>query len=662
MSAATEPVRPPQPRRASAEATAVWLDALADGKCTPEGFLDAMGTQSLGDREEDWEVLSLLDQYYRRGRLNPEVFRSVRSHLEDAALSRGNDPASRTAPAGESHTSPATARPDKVPPLVRPAVREVNIGALLRNRYRVCGIVGHGGMGTVFEATDEYRVELAATDRRLAIKVLHTEIARREELLTELQREFQHLQLLSHPNIVRVHEFDRDGDVAFFTMELLSGALLSHVFQTRNAVALPRPYAWAVIRDVGAALAHAHSRGVIHGDINPQNIFVTHDGQLRVLDFGASHSLLADRRAGQSASSARSPVATPGYASCQLLEGWPPDARDDLFAFACVAYLLLSGQHPFPRRTALEARAQQLRARRPPGLSGRQWRVLREGLRWSRTERPPDIQRWLDRLGLRGAAPHLPTLPEVIKSRPVPRGNTRWVAAALVVLALLGAGGYWAAMNRDSPAANFAKWRAPAAPVSPPGASAAAPVSAAAPPAQPSAATLQPAKPIAAPSQLAQPIPAPSLPAQPIPAPRPAAGQAAAYTPPVRAASTRAANSGPVRIGLAADTIDVPYGDARAHVSVRRSGSVRGPATFTWWTEAGTGKPGVDFVPVMPHIARIEDGSSDTDLTVAVVYAAARTDPKSFYVVIDQAESGPTIGARAQTLVTLLPRDQRAAP
>jgi eukaryotic-like serine/threonine-protein kinase len=657
MSAATEPVRPPQPRRASGEATVEWLDALADGKCTPEEFLDAMGVQSLGDREEDWEVLSLLDQYYRRGRLNPQLFRSLRSHLEDAALSRGNDPASRTAPAGESHTSPATARPGKAPPPVRPAVREVNIGALLRNRYRVCGIVGHGGMGTVFEATDEYRVELASSHRRLAIKVLHTEIARREELLTELQREFQHLQLLSHPNIVRVHEFDRDGDVAFFTMELLSGALLSHVFQTRNSIALPRPYAWAVIRDVGAALAHAHSRGVIHGDINPQNIFVTHDGQLRVLDFGASHSLLADRRSGESASPARSPVATPGYASCQLLEGWPPDARDDLFAFACVAYLLLSGQHPFPRRTALEARAQQLRPRRPPGLSGRQWRVLREGLRWSRAERPPDVQRWLDRLGLRAAAPRLPPLPEVIQSRPVPRGNTRWVAAALVVLALLGAGGYWAAMNRDSLAHNFTTWRSAETPASPPGASSAAPMSAAALPEKPSAAPIQPTN----------SIPAQSLPAQPIPAPAPAARQALAYTPPARAASTRAADSGsvrtgPVRIAMAADTLDVPYGDARAHVSVRRSGSVRGPAIFTWWTEAGTGKPGVDFVPVMPHTARIEDGSSDADLTVAVVYAAARKDPKSFYVVIDQAESGPTIGARAQTLVTLLPRDQPAAP
>jgi serine/threonine protein kinase len=658
MSAATEPVRPPQPRRATAEATAAWLDALADGKCTPEAFLDAMGEQSLGDREEDWEVLSLLDQYYRRGKLNPQVFRSLRSHLEDAALSRGNDPASHTAPAVEAHTSPATEHPGKAPPPLRPAVREVNIGDLLRNRYRVCGIVGHGGMGTVFEATDEYRVDLGSTHRRLAIKVLHTAVVRREELLTELQREFQHLQLLSHPNIVRVHEFDRDGDVAFFTMELLNGALLSHVLQTRNSIALPRPYAWAVIRDIGAALAHAHSRGVIHGDINPQNIFITHDGQLRVLDFSASHNLLADRQTGEGALSLRSPVATPGYASCQLLEGWPPDARDDLFAFACVAYLLLSGQHPFPRRTAIEARAQQLLPRRPPGLSGRQWRVLGEGLCWSRAERPRDIQEWLDRLGLRGAAPRLPALPAVIKSQALPpaRGNARWAAAALVVLALLTAGGYWAAMNRDSPARNFAKSRRPATPLAQPGASPAVPVPAAPPPTQRSAAPLQPAQPNALPLQPTKPSPAPLQPAQPIPAP-PSARPATVHTPPVRSASTRAANSGPVRIEMAAAVIDVPYGDARVHVSVRRSGGVRGPADFTWWTEAGTGKPGIDFVPVMPHTARIEDGSSEADLIVAVVYATARTEPKSFYVVIDQAESGPPIGARTQTLITLSPRN-----
>jgi hypothetical protein len=634
MSAATEPVRPPQPRN-SEEAALAWLDALADGKCTSEAFLDAMCEQSLGDRDEDWEVLSLLDQYYRRGRLDPEVFRSLRSQLEGTAIARGKNWPSRTAPAGESRTSPAAASPHTEPPVLRPAVREVNVGDLLRNRYRVRGIVGHGGMGTVFEATDEYRIDLASTNRRLAVKVLHTEIARREELLTELQREFQHLQLLSHPNIVRVHEFDRDGEVAFFTMELLSGALLSHVLQMRNAIPLPRPYAWVIIRDIGAALSHAHSRGVIHGDINPQNIFITHEGELRVLDFGASHSLLADRRTGDGALSRRSPVATRGYASCELLEGRQPDARDDLFAFACVAYLLLSGQHPFPKRTALEARDQRLLPRRPRGLSGRQWRTLREGLSWDRDNRPPSIQQWLGRPGMRAAAPRLPTLPEIKNSRGARGGHAAWTAAALGLLALPVAGGYWAAMNYDSLARKFTGWRNPAPQA---GALPAAPAS-----------VVSPAPASAEPPPQAQPAAAP-------PPPVIAAHTAPVRAPPVRTASTGSGTSGPVRIEMAADIIDVPAGVTRVHVSVRRSGSVRGPAIFTWWTEAGTGIPGKDFLPVMPHLERIEEGSVDADLTIPV-FATARTAPKSFYVVIDEAESGPTVGARAQTLVTLLPPD-----
>ena len=413
---------------------------------------------------------------------------------------------------------------------------------MLRGRYRVRGVVGHGGMGTVFEATDEYRIDLPTTGRRLAVKVLHTAVTQREELLAELQREFQHLQLLSHPNIVRVHEFDRDGDVAFFTMELLSGGLLSVVLQARNGIALPRRHALAVIRDAGAALSHAHSRGVIHGDINPQNIFITHDGELRVLDFGASHHLLPERWTADSTVTLRSPVATPGYASCQQLEGQQPDVRDDVFAFACVIYVLLSGQHPFPKRTAVEARAQRLRPRRPPGLSGHQWRVLREGLRWDRERRPSNVQEWLDRFGLGGAAPRVPAMPVLVNTGAPRNGRPMRAAAALGLFALLAAGGYWAfthydSLGRDfdSLARNFTEWRnqssaprapevpaaseCPRAPESLPAPNAPAPARAAPLPGAKSAGggkTTPAAKPSAAAPRPA-PVPAPASAAAPLP-------------------------------------------------------------------------------------------------------------------------------------------------
>ncbi len=517
---------------------------------------------------------------------------------------------------------------------------------MLRNRYRVIRVLGRGGMGTVFEAADEYRLDLLPSGQRIALKVLHTAVTEREELLCELQREFQHLQSLSHPHIVRVHEFDRDGDTAFFTMELLNGALLSRVLNARHSAPLPRAHALAIIRDAGAALAHAHSRGVVHGDVNPQNIFFTNEGELRVLDFGAAHSM---RRTGWSADDASSlgpPVATLGYASCQLLEGQRPDARDDVFAFACVIYLLLSGKHPFPGSSAVEAREKRLRMRRPSGLNGSQWRVLREGLRWDRARRPSDVQNWLDRLGLQGAVSHLPPLPQLITSPP-PRSNKAWLSAAAILwVALLAAGGYWVVTNYDSLAQTVAEWHMPGSPEAP---IADAPAAAATPvPSAPPAGTPAAGAPAAAPAQSA------------VGNSTAAAANAAVVPAPPSAATPAQAPAHPTvwqpRVELAADTVDVPATERSARVMVHRTGSLRGPASFTWWTESGTAKPGVDFIPVMPRTGTIEDGNNGVSLDIDIS-AIPRRQSKSFYVVIDQAESGAALGPRTLTMVTIQPQD-----
>ncbi len=162
---------------------------------------------------------------------------------------------------------------------------------VLRGRYRITNIIGRGGTGTVFEAVDQYRLDIPDIGQRLAVKVLHPAVAERPEVLAELRREFQLLQSLTHPNIVRVHDYDRDGDIAFFTMEFLSGVPLSRALSARHQIPLDRSHAMAIIRDVGAALSYAHANGIVHGDLNPGNIFITDDGAVRVLDFGASHAL-----------------------------------------------------------------------------------------------------------------------------------------------------------------------------------------------------------------------------------------------------------------------------------------------------------------------------------------------------------------------------------
>ncbi len=696
MSAGTEPARWSEPRAGSQGATLAWLDALSSGACTPEAFLSAMRDQFQGDSEEGWEVLSLLDQYYRRGKIKAELFQTLKTRLESSALMVDEDMAARrrSSASGQKKVAPVARPPVRDAPAgaIRDAAaaasreaaggmaREVAVGDVLRNRYRVRAVIGHGGMGTVFEASDEYRLALAAAGQRLALKVLHTAVTRREEVLIELQREFQHLQLLSHPNIVRVHEFDRDGDIAFFTMELLNGAPLSGVLSVRNATALPRPYAFAIMRDVGAAISYAHSHGVVHGDINPQNIFITNDGDLRVLDFGASNKLLRDRWLPDSESADPGPVATPGYASCQLLEGQKPDTRDDLFAFACVAYVLLSGRHPFPNRTALEARAQRLRPRCPPGLGGPQWRVLREGLRWERDRRPSDVQKWLRRFNLAGAAVRLPALP-VLVNAPPPRGPHGLLAtAAVTLLALLVAGGIWAMTDYESFHGYVAGWSGgvrsalETAATTPPRASQTAvtpaPLAREASPAPSQTArdAAAPPPPVSRAAPAPRPVPSAAPIAAPSATPSAAASAAPSAAPPPSSASAHAAAparvvpgeavaraaTGPMRIEMATDTVDLQPGETTANVVVHRKGNLHGETSFTWWTESGTAKPGRDFAAAVPRVEHFEDGSKSVILNIPVS-AAPRSQPKSFYVVIDRTDTGAALGDRNLTMVTLQP-------
>ncbi len=640
--AGTKTAKRRRPSADGGELVVAWMEDLSRDRCTAQEFLSAMFDHFREKIDGHWEVLSLLDQYYRRAKIKPGIYRIVKSRVDDWILHGEADSPSVTAPTTSAAAStPAAPKntvssfanvPHKAAPTAPGGVRRVAVGDVLRSRYRVIGVLGRGGMSTVYAAADKYRLDLLPAGQHIAVKVLHTMVTEREELLCELQREFQHLQSLSHPNIIRVHEFDRDGDTAFFTMELLNGVLLSRLINARRSAALPRAHSLSIIRDTGAALAYAHSRGVVHGDVNPQNIFITNEGELRVLDFGAAHSM---RRTGWSAnddSSFAIPVATPGYASCQVLEGQRPDARDDTFSFACVIYLLLSGKHPFPGLSAVEARNKKIRTPRPVGLEGSQWRVLREGLNWDRARRPSDVQNWLERLKLLGAAPHLPPLPHLLTS-PTPRSSKALLsAAAVLLLALLAAGGYWvAAIHHPLSDASHVTSTAPVVPaVTPPL--------------------------VAVPAELPSPTSMPA--AVPGSSQPPVARAIEVPAPPDADTSTSAqvAVAGKVRIELVADTVDVAPTERTAHIVVHRKGSLREAASFNWWTESGTAKPGVDFVPAMPHTTAIEKGSSSVTLDVAVS-DRPRHQPKSFYVVIDKVESGPALGARTLTMVTILPPD-----
>ena len=659
-------IRPTENDVADESAIKSWLDALAGGACNETAFLRWVQERIGSDTERGWEVLSQLDQYYRRGRIKAEVFQAVKNALAESALGAGPTLGIPAAGNGASTRSAARAEPDPLPRReeVQPqdAVLELKPGSVLRRRYRIETMLGQGAMGTVFQAVDEYRLETPPAGQRLAIRVAHGAVTKRAELLTELRLSFQQMQRLSHPNIVRVFEFDRDGPIVFFTMELLNGALLSRVLHAGKVAPLSLAQAWAVIRDIGAALEHAHSRGVVHGDLNPQNVFITISGELRVLDFAAP--LRSNPASAAADHELTLPSAASGYASCQVLEGERADARDDVFALACIAFELLRGEHPFSKKTAIEARKARLSPRRPPKLTHHQWHALRAGLAWDREDRPSDMQQWLQKLDLRGAAKQVAPIAELLEPLPHKERKSRFSMTAAAAITLLLAAGYWVISQRGvlpsvdggvtAPTPSTASPSPPTAAV-PANSTPSSIIDQAPPP--PVRATPPPA------AHEAPPASHDALPAREAPVarqtntaalPAPAASAPPARAPSVTPAPSSGTSSGASKIEMAADTIDVPAAESSAEVTVRRKGSLRGEANFTWWTESGTAKPGRDFSAVVPHQASIGDGKSSISLSISVSNAP-RAQAKSFYVVIDHIEGGTPLAGRTLTMVTLAP-------
>lgn len=512
---------------------------------------------------------------------------------------------------------------------------------MLRGRYQISSVLYRGGMGTIFEANDLYRLELPNAAPRLAIKVHHSDVKQHPELLAELRREFQRLQSLSHPNIVRVHEYDRDGDTAFFTMECLSGLSLRLLLAARHQAALSRSDARSIFRDVGAALAHAHRRGIVHGDLSPRNIFITDEGEVRVLGFGGSQ------------------VGSQLYASCQLLEGERADLSDDVYAFACVVYLLLAGNLPFREHSALQARTLGLRPIRPSGLTRRQWRALRSGLSFERERRPTDVDEFLEPFDLRETAARMPALLTLFKVSPRRRSRKVWPALAAAA-SIMFVGSWWVATNYDSVSGTTAAWSSGllrvladaeasltrlwhganehrAANSGPQTvADSAHPAEAATPatPTEVSNAAAPPGSTAASPSQ-----------------PDSHSGTAV----PHGALSDERSTALRSRIELAAYSFEVPPGEPAAHIVIRRSGSLHAETSFSWWTETGTAKPGVDYEAVVSHVESIAAGKNALSLFIPVVADSTRREPKNFYVVISDPSPNTTLGTRTVAMVSIEP-------
>ena len=378
--------------------------------CTQTEFVAALAAHLRAEPEAVPRVIALLNRLNDRGDIPTDLVRLIEVKISRGEPPRANDGVTLDLSAnGDLGRNGAVTDRHAILP-------QVEIGRVLRDRYEIQQRLGTGGKGTVFKALDRYRCSLPASQRYVAIKLLHECAGTREETIEALRREAQAAQTLSHPNIVKVYDVDRDGDVDFFTMELLEGELLSDLMRRFQPASMRRPHAWSIIEQIAAGLEHAHARNVVHADLKPQNIMITNAGEVRILDFGSSYRFVKetpDQPPWRGSTSA-----TPAYACCELLDGRVPDPRDDLYALACIAFELLTGGHPFQRRRASEARDFGVVAARPSGLTRRQWQTLSRGLSWHRAGRSISVGEWFK--GLKPASEYVQPLASIADLKPAP--------------------------------------------------------------------------------------------------------------------------------------------------------------------------------------------------------------------------------------------------
>jgi eukaryotic-like serine/threonine-protein kinase len=327
--------------------------------------------------------------------------------------------------------------------------------------YEIVSPLGAGGMGEVFKAKD------TRLDRFVAVKVLPEQLAKNDEALARFEREAKAVAALNHPNILGIHDFATQGETSYVVMELLEGESLRTCLE--RGPLTPRKATELAIQ-MAEGLAAAHEKGVVHRDLKPDNLWITKDGRLKILDFGLAKQVgpMGARSDSYAPTAALSPghpteqgmiLGTLGYMSPEQVRGEAVDARADIFSFGVVLFEMLTGARAFGRATASDTLAAILRDD-PPEMEGTSRPIppgLQRILHRCLEKRPEqrfhsahDLAFALHNLSL-AEAPAPLTAPFAPQNR-----RTTWIWATLAALLFAGAGfAGWALRGGPAPPPTF---------------------------------------------------------------------------------------------------------------------------------------------------------------------------------------------------------------
>src|ERR1700722_11308463 len=213
-------------------------------------------------------------------------------------------------------------------------------GRMLDRRYHVRSRIAHGGMATVYLATD------TRLDREVALKVMHADLARDAEFVSRFIGEAKSVAQLSHQNIVAVFDQGADGEYLFLAMEYVPGRTLRALMRERGWFTWQE--ALGIMDPILAGLAAAHQAGIVHRDVKPENVLITPDGRVKVVDFGLARASAAvgNTRAGQI-------IGSVAYIAPEQVTGAVTDARTDVYSAGVMLFEMLTGRQPYSGETPL---------------------------------------------------------------------------------------------------------------------------------------------------------------------------------------------------------------------------------------------------------------------------------------------------------------------
>ena len=308
-------------------------------------------------------------------------------------------------------------------------------GSVLADRFRIESILGVGGMGVVYRATDQ------ALDVPVALKLLRPELMHRPDAFERFRQELLLARQVSNPHVVRIHDLARHDSQWLISMDYVEGESLDRRLDREGA--FPVEDAMRIARQLAEGLGAAHAKGVVHRDLKPSNVLLDAGGNAYISDFGVARSL-----ATSGMTQSGTVVGTPDYLSPEQARGESVDARSDLYALGLILYEMLAGKLPFAGGTVSEILAQRM-MRTPVPVSS------------IRPEVPAWVARLVDRLLRPQPAHRLQDAAAVVSAidrREVPRDwrqawpmrHARIAAVAVVAIGIAVATGWWLQRGNDT--------------------------------------------------------------------------------------------------------------------------------------------------------------------------------------------------------------------